>query len=117
MSGPKPTLGYPSRTAAVQALRAAGITDPEIAQRIGIRRETVAALAASGERRVRPAERNGRTVVFPVDILTALAPHAVARGISVNELARRVVEAVVDDNLVTAVLDDMPEIANRERGR
>ncbi|MDX9862181.1 MAG: hypothetical protein RBS99_14825, partial [Rhodospirillales bacterium] len=67
MGAPKPCLGYPSRTAAVLALRGQGLDDVEIAQRIGIRRETVGALACSAEgRQRRPAEANGRTVVFPV---------------------------------------------------
>ncbi len=107
MGAPKPALGYPSRTAAVLELRGQGIDDAEIARRIGIRRETVEALACSAAgRRRRPCEANGRTVVFPIDVLDALGPHAAARGISPNELARRLVETAIDDNLIDAVLDD-----------
>ena len=66
-------------------------------------------LAHTASRRARrPAEQNGRTVLFPVDILNRLQPHAVARGISPNEVARRLVEACIDDSLVDAVLDDRP---------
>lgn len=107
MGAAKPTLGYPSRTAAVLALRSQGLDDVEIACRIGIRREAVSALAWSAEgRRRRPAEANGRTVVFPVTVLARLIPYAAARSISTNELARRIVEAAVDDSIVDAVLDD-----------
>lgn len=106
MSAAKPTLGYPSRTAAVQALRAQGLDDRTIAERIGIAVGTVGALAASGRRRQRPAEANGRTVLFPADILDRLGPAASERHISANELARRIVEAVADDGLIDAVLDD-----------
>jgi len=110
MGSAKPTLGYPSRTDAVLALRRQGLDDVEIAQRIGIRRGTVGALACSAERRSdrqrRPAETNGRTVVFPIDVLDALAPHAAARDISPNELARRLVETAIDEDLVDAILDD-----------
>jgi hypothetical protein len=106
----KPTLGYPSRTAAVQAMQRQGIADRKIAERIGINTSTVAALANSGrradKRQRRPAEEHGRTVLFPVDILDALRPAAAARGITVNTLARRLVEAVIDDDLIDAVLDD-----------
>jgi transcriptional regulator len=108
MGAAKATLGYPSRTAAVLALRGQGLDDVEIAGRIGIRRETVAALAISHERgrARRPAEAHGHTVLIPDDILNGLRPHAEVRGISVNELARRIIDTVVDERLVDAVLDD-----------
>ncbi len=107
MPPPKPTLGYPSRTAAVVALRASGRSSHEIANAIGITTATVAALEHSAGRRPRrPAEAHGRTVLFPTDILEALRPHAVAREISPNELARRIVDTVVDEGLIDAVLDD-----------
>jgi len=48
----------------------------------------------------------GRTIVFPVDILDALRPHAAKRGMHVNSLARRIVETVVDEKMVDALLDD-----------
>ena len=109
MSGPKPCLGYPSRTRAVLALQNEGVSDAEIARRIGVRTATVAALAHSGARSRRPrrpAEQHGRTVLFPADVLDRLRPHAVEREITPNELARRIVETVLDEGLVAAVLDD-----------
>lgn len=108
MGGPKPTLGYASRTDAVLALRAKGLSNVLIAERIGISPSTVGALICSHERyrQPRPAEANGRTVVVPVDVLDALMVHAARRGISVNELVRRIVETAADDDLVDAILDD-----------
>lgn len=106
MSAPKPTLGYPSRTAAVMALRKKGMTDAAIAERMGIDINAVSALAASGRRAKRPAEVQGKTVVFPIDILDRLRPHADRRGISCNELARRLIETAIDEGMIDAVLDD-----------
>lgn len=104
-----PTLGYPSRTAAVLALRAKGIHQRDIGVRIGISHSTVAALEASAKRTFRhkrPAEVNGRTVVFPIDILEALRPHAEKRNTTPNALARMIVDTVVDEGIIDAVLDD-----------
>lgn len=114
MSGPKQTLGYPSRTAAVLALRAQGLRPAAVARKLGIPHKTVAALECSArrsKRRARPAEENGRTVVFSTDVLDSLAVHAARRGIHVNALARRIVATVVDENIVDAVLDDGMEAA------
>lgn len=49
-----------------------------------------------------------RTVVFEVETLSALALHAERRGISTNALVRRIVETVVESDLVDSVLDDLP---------
>lgn len=110
MGAPKPTLGFPSRTDAVIALRAQGLSSREISEQIGISTATITALehsAGRSERRKRrPAEEHGRTVLFPTDVLNALAPHAARRGMHINALARLIVETVVDDEMVDAVLDD-----------
>ena len=105
----KPTLGYASRTDAVCALREQGVSTPEIARQLGVQPKTVTALEHSAGRRrcsPRPAEEMGRTVVFPIYVLDALRPHAARRGIHVNTLARLIVETVVDEAMVDAVLDD-----------
>jgi hypothetical protein len=108
----KPTLGYPSRTEAVQGLRGQGLSTRQIAEAIGIEVKTVVALEhSSGRKRMpRPAEQMGRTIVFPTDVLDSLQPHAARRGIHVNSLARLIVTTVVDDNLVDSVLDDAADI-------
>lgn len=107
----KPTLGYASRTEAVLALRRAGNSSQEIADAIGISTATVTALEHSAGRKKsrrpdRPAEVHGRTVLFPIDLLDELAPEATRRNMHVNMLVRRLIECIVDDSLVTSVLDD-----------
>lgn len=112
MGAPKPCLGYPSRTAAVHGLRAQGMTTRQIASAIGIPDNTVIALEC-GDRRprpVRPDEERGRAILFPVDVLAALGPHAARRGIHPNSLARLIVSTAVDENMIDAILDDADEL-------
>jgi hypothetical protein len=115
MPRPEPILGYRSKTAAVLAMRSQGLSTEIIAERLMIASKDVAALEHSAARwkravrGIRPAEANGRTVLFPVDILNALGPHAAKRGISPNELARRIVETAVEENMIDAVMDDEEE--------
>lgn len=111
MSGRKPTLGYPSRTEAVLALRRQGLGTSVIAQRIGIAPKTVAALEDSAARSRELVRSGARTILFDPDLLRGLRPHAARRGTSVNEIARRILHAVIDDELVDAVLDDQGEAA------
>lgn len=111
----KPCLGYPSRTDAVLALLDAGETPRQIAGKIGVTPGTVHALANSGARRTLSTDkRNGarprpdhRTVVFEVETLAALSLHADRRGISTNMLVRRLIDTIVDADMVDAVLDDL----------
>jgi hypothetical protein len=60
-----------------------------------------------------PAGRSAsqRTVIFSVETLDRLAPHARRRGITINELARQLVEEALDANLVDGILDDAEEAA------
>jgi hypothetical protein len=106
MGSPKPALGYPSRTAAVLALRADSVPTTEIAERLGIEAKTVAALENSAARSRALAAEGNRTILFPPELIEALMPHAARRGISANALARRLIETVVESELVDAVLDD-----------
>lgn len=106
MSRAHPVLGYPSKTAAVASLLKKGFTIEAIASSLGIEEKNVVALDISGRRKKRPAEANGRTVVFPLDILDRLRPHAEKRGVSANELVRRIVETTLDESMIDAVLDD-----------
>ncbi|MCB1462100.1 MAG: hypothetical protein KDJ90_06670 [Nitratireductor sp.] len=108
MPAPIPTLGYPSRSAAVVALRGEGESDRRIAELIGIPVERIGALyvSATRQRPARPSERDARTVTFPNSILDKVEPAARARGITANELIRRLVETIADDDLFEAVLDE-----------
>ena len=115
MSSAKATLGYPSRTDAVLALRAEGHSQHEIAKRIGIPTSTVSALECSARRRggVSTGVRNHgevcRTVHIPIGVLQQIAPDAARRGLSRETLAALIVEKVAEDRLVDAVLDDSEE--------
>ncbi|MER9211600.1 hypothetical protein NKI54_05955 [Mesorhizobium sp. M0663] len=115
MSSAKPTLGYPSRTAAVAAFRAQGMEINAIAERIGISPSTVSALECS-VRRYTPKSQRGdstcRTVHLPVGLLQRLAPHARRRGLTRETLAWMIVDAVAESDLVDAVLDDAEELAS-----
>lgn len=109
----KVTLGYASRTEAVLALQGQGLSNLAIAARIGIEPTTVSALACSAartKRAIRPTEAFGRNIVFPLDVLDELRPHAAKRGMHVNKLVRIIVEQVVDAKLVDAVLDDLEHV-------
>jgi hypothetical protein len=109
MSRGKPTLEFNTRTDAVLALRAQRLSTAAIADGLGIAVKTVTALehsAGRARRAPRRAEELCRTVLFPVEVLDALGPHAARRGLHPNHLARLIVETVLDDGLVDAVLDD-----------
>lgn len=56
-----------------------------------------------------------RPVRVSVDVLEALQPSARERGISVPELAQRLLETIATEKMVTAVLDDAPR--DKPRGR
>lgn len=106
MGSPKQTLGYPSRTAAVAALRQSGLSTQQIANRIGIEPKTVSALEAD-QRRTRAATATIPSgVVFPLSVRLRLRPAAARRSMSVEQLMVEMMERIADDCLVDAILDD-----------
>ncbi len=109
MGAPIPSGGYPSRTEHIQALVRQGLKCSEIATIVGISEKNVANLkyCASLKRRwPRVTEGMGQTLVVSREIAIALNPHAARRGITWNELARRLLDEIVDGAMVDAVLDD-----------
>lgn len=105
MANPIPTLGYPTRTAAVAGLHAQGKSFPEIAELVGITIKQAQNLYYDAKN-----WRYERTKVhLRRDILAELAPEARLRGINSHELAERILSAVANSNLVNAVLDDIDE--------
>ncbi len=108
MGAPKPTLGYPTRTDAVIALRKLNMTDVQIAEQLGIHPNTVSALIHSHKRK-RQADELQRTVRVDIDAIEQLRPAAEARGIQPNELIRRLVATIADEGLTDAILDDHQE--------
>ena len=96
-----PTLGFPSRTAAIAALRARDLSTDAIARTIGIAPGTVKALEAKARRRA-----GLHQISVPLDVVNRLSPLAAARGVTAAALAATILQTAVDEDLVDAVLDD-----------
>lgn len=92
-----PTLGYPSRTEAVCALRVQGYRPARIGRILGMTQHQVSNLLQSDRR---------HQVNFPREVLKLLEPHAARRGMSVSGLAIAIVFAAAEDKLIDALLDD-----------
>lgn len=110
MSGPKPALGYPTRTAAVLALMAQGKKAPEIARMIGMSAKDVVSLKCSAQRGPR---REGQEEArekpgfhIPLDVRQQLAPHARKRDMTIERLILELAAVIGRDSLVDAILDD-----------
>lgn len=100
-----PTLGYPSRRDAIQALHEKGVSNQDIETAIGVSGNVVRAVL-SQQRHGRKV-RSERSIALPEAILEDLQPHAERRRISTNELARQLLQHIADeDSLVDAILDD-----------
>lgn len=110
MGAPKPSLGFPSRTAAAQALRDQGLTQGEIAKRIGISTNSVGGLLACAKRHraagTKPQAGNTFSALLPLDLRIALRRHAYKRDVTLDRLVLMLLERVASDGLVDAVLDD-----------
>jgi len=104
MAPAKPILGYPTRTAAVVALRREGLSIREVAARTGIPASNVSALECCARRRRISGDQRGPS--FPREILAELAPAAAARGLAAEELAWRLLSVILAEDLVDAVLDE-----------
>lgn len=70
---------------------------------------THAGITAEELRAARAEAADRRTVVFYVEALDKLRPDAEVRGMHVNELVRLLIDRIVDDKLVGAILDDGEE--------
>lgn len=106
-----PVLGYPSKTAAVIALRKEGLSTSAIARKLFIAPSSVSALEASHARSMhqrsdRPEKDHGRAVLLTPDVYRLLGPHAARRDMSVSHLARLIIETAVDEKMIDAILDD-----------
>jgi hypothetical protein len=97
MGAPKPCLGYPSRTAAIAALRSNGHDTGAIAQMIGIKTSDVAALECSRERhskRPRRADRTPRTKLQQpiIEEICEMRERGLSYGQICNKLAVKGIE-------------------------
>ena len=110
MGAPVPCLGYPSRTAAIVALRQKGLTTAEISRETGISAKNILALEESAVRITRGAKPIGKAIsnamLLPPWLVTALEAHARRRRMTPGMLAFRIIETVVGDKMIDAVMDD-----------
>jgi hypothetical protein len=103
------TLGYSSRAEAALALRQQGFSTDCIAALLRIAPKAVIALEQSaGPLRARTDDS---AMQLPAALLELLGPHAARRGIATDELARQIVETVVRERMVDAVLDDAEQVS------
>lgn len=96
---PKPSLGYPSRTEAVLALRAQGIPQRAIAARLRISPSTVSALECAARKR-----SANRQIALPLNLWLDLHREAVARNTSIDSLTTALLSTIIYDKLFNAIL-------------
>jgi intergrase/recombinase len=116
-----PTLGYESRTEAVIAMRAQRLSRRAIAAMLDTNIPNVKTLEAYGRKRDslldqrRKQRRNNldkrrrdstTRITVNASVARRFRRHATARGITIEELARRLLETIAADNMVDSVLDD-----------
>ena len=111
--GVKPTIGYPTRTDAVRALRGQGLTDAQIGERIGVTAKHVANLVAGSgtadRRQVQSVDAPTPASLIVVPRLTRerLRIYARRRDISVDRLVLDLLDAIAEDRLVDAILGEV----------
>lgn len=101
----KPTLGHPTRIAAICALRAEGKTENQIAAAIGIRPGTVTSIECRARRRHTVGKGGAHYLRISGVNLGDLCEEAQRRGYSPTRLAERIIRVVATDSLFDAVLD------------
>lgn len=103
---PKPALGYPSKSDAIRDLLSKGVDREEVARRLDLSKKDYGALEASAMRVTSSRRKPGLNL--PPHLIERARRLAARRGISVHELARRIITTVLEDNIADAVLDDRP---------
>ncbi|MCO4053426.1 MAG: hypothetical protein HEQ16_05125 [Bosea sp.] len=104
MPSSKPTLGYSSRTEAAVALRAEGLSEPAIAEKIGVSRNAIAGLLAKAKDN-RQAPQIGRgTSRGNADRLAAKAA-----GIMLSHEAARPIHRPTSDGAMRVIELKLPE--------
>ena len=110
MGRAKPCLGHPSRVLAVSSLSGEGFTAAEIADRINAEtpEDPITVAQVSRLRSVTRRQDRKAPAMFCLDARTyeLLAREAAARCCAADDLARRLIETVLTENLIDAVLDD-----------
>lgn len=101
--GKTPTLGYPSRSAAVTALRKECRSTREIAELIGVTQKTVLAMDQYNRSK---ATRNHQLIKVSPEVFQSLVRASRKRHLPVEQLTNRVLEIIVGDGLLEAIIDD-----------
>ncbi|UWQ93008.1 hypothetical protein K3727_09590 [Rhodobacteraceae bacterium M382] len=86
-----------------------GVQPDEIAKKLGIRRQTARVYLTRARKSgiSVPYGDTRRSPTLEHNIRAALKPHAMRRGISPLKLAERLLEHVIQADLIDAVLDDL----------
>ncbi len=108
-------LGHATRTRAIMALRAQGMSSAQIAERFVsagfpmTRRRVTALIHACINSRARR-----KTVSISKETMIGLQAAAATRGIGVSDLAERLLSVIIRDAMIDAVLDDQTEFTDRK---
>jgi transcriptional regulator len=94
------TLGFPSKSAAIIALRDRGLTEGQVAKRLGMRPRTVSSMEVRARRRLK------RSFDLPENLFQDLKTQAWMRGLRPDILAERLLTTIISDRLIDAVLDE-----------
>ncbi len=103
----KQTLGYPSRVAAIAALRGKDMTEREIAALIGIKPATVTSLEARARKRGSLGRGHAYAVRVSGEVLCDMQDAAADRQITPATLANTLLRTIARDGLFDAILDDL----------
>ncbi len=106
MANPKPVLGYPSHTVAMLALQAQGLSRADIAGVLECTENTVKVLLHKARVRTRAGKMD---VAIGLVAMSVLAAAALDRGVKANALASAILQRVLEDDLIAAVMDDDPD--------
>lgn len=96
----QPTLGYPSKSAAIIGLRREGLTEREISVKLGIKPNTVTSMEC------RARQREKALLKIDRNIYEDLRRVAWKRGITPEILGAKLLTVIVADGLIDAILDD-----------
>ena len=109
MTRPAPVLGYPSKSHAALALRRQGKKQREIADLLGVSTRSVGNLIRHATAGKGAGETFPLLGELPSRARTKLNRAAKARGITVRELTKRLLQTAASAGLVDAILDDGSE--------
>jgi cyanate lyase len=100
-----PTIGYATRTEAVVTLRKAGLSTPEIMEKVGASNpSSVYCLERQARKKIDTKRKVRLALVLHEDTLISLNPHAERRDITVNDLCQRLIETIVSANMTYEIL-------------